>query len=180
MPTLPQLPLVKIYPLWQAEQVLCDKGGRAFFQSVISIGYDAYEKEPEGLFSFSRPKIRLNVNDVSLPQLEGAATRKDIQDLVNFIPQVTGPLLIHCHAGVSRSTAAMLIFYATKLGPKRYKDAIDLWYDHERRGEPNKLMVAYADHVLGCEGKLFGSFLETTEYDKYPEIRELYDRIKSP
>lgn len=179
MPTLPQLPLVKVYSLYKAEQVLCDKGDRDFFQSVVSIGYEVYENEPEGFHSFPRPKIRLNFNDVEFPHLEGAPTRKDIQQLIDFIPQITGPCLIHCHAGMSRSPAAMLIFYATKLGQLRHKEVIDLWYGHERSGTPNCLMVAYADQILGFDRKLYDRYLEASEKARYPEIRGIYHRIKS-
>lgn len=180
MPTLPKLPLIKVVPLWKAQQILCTKGDRGYFQSVISIGYNTFEKEPEGFYSFPRPKLRMNVNDVTFPEDEGAATRKDIEDLVAFVPQITGPCLIHCHAGMSRSPAAMLIYYAARLGPRHHKDAIDLWYGHERSGTPNYLMVAWADHIIGFDGKLYARYLETADRDKYEIIRNLYDRLKSP
>jgi len=180
MPTLPKLPLVKVVPLWKAQQILCDKGDRDFFQSVISIGYDAYEKEPEGFYSFTKPKIRLNVNDTQFPHQEGAPKRKDIQSLIDFMPKVTGPLLIHCHAGKSRSTAAMLIYYATKLGIGRHKEVIDLWYNHVNSGTPNCLMVAHADHILGFDRKLFDLYLEASDKAKYETLQEIYDLAKSP
>lgn len=74
----------------------------------------------------------------------------------------------------------MLIFYATKLGVKRHKEIIDLWYDHDHSGTPNCLMVAHADHILGFNRKLFDRYLEASENDRYEKIRNIYDLVKSP
>ena len=63
-------------------------------------------------------------------------------------------LLVHCHMGISRSTAAMLSLMA-QMNPQ---DADDALFERLRQirpqAWPNSLMVTYADELLGREGRL--------------------------
>lgn len=63
-------------------------------------------------------------------------------------------LLVHCHMGISRSTAAMTSLLA-QLHPQESEDRL---FERVRRirpqAWPNSLMVAYADEILGREGRL--------------------------
>lgn len=64
------------------------------------------------------------------------------------------PLLIHCFAGISRSTAAAFITMCA-LAPQREEHLLT----QELRGysavaTPNRRMVALADHLLGRGGKM--------------------------
>jgi predicted protein tyrosine phosphatase len=64
------------------------------------------------------------------------------------------PLVIHCHAGVSRSTAAAFII-ACALAPSRSEGEIA---DAIRRGSdtatPNRRMIAIADAMLKRDGRM--------------------------
>jgi predicted protein tyrosine phosphatase len=63
-------------------------------------------------------------------------------------------LLIHCHAGISRSTAAMLMVLA-QAHPDEAEDAIvDRLLEIRPQAWPNSRMVALADELLGREGRL--------------------------
>jgi predicted protein tyrosine phosphatase len=68
--------------------------------------------------------------------------------------QVEGHLLVHCHMGVSRSTAAMLTLLA-RTHPEESEDGL-----FERLAEirpqawPNSLMVEFADGLLSRNGRL--------------------------
>lgn len=101
--------------------------------------------------------LKLNFNDISMP-MDGyvAPGEADVRTLVDFIQSWTqeAPLLIHCWAGVSRSTAAAFIAQCV-LTP----DADELTLARELRAvsppaTPNKLMVVHADLLLGRGGRM--------------------------
>ncbi len=62
-------------------------------------------------------------------------------------------LLIHCHMGVSRSTATAAILLAQH-NPGRERQAFDTLYDMRPRSWPNSLMIRLADEELGRKGAL--------------------------
>ena len=60
-------------------------------------------------------------------------------------------LLVHCHAGVSRSTAASAILMADK--NPGHEPEVFIEIDHIRpRNWPNSMMIDLADQLLGCNG----------------------------
>lgn len=66
-------------------------------------------------------------------------------------------LLIHCHAGISRSTAAMAMILA-QASPDQSDDAImDRLLTIRPQAWPNSRMIAFADELLGREGRLSGA-----------------------
>jgi predicted protein tyrosine phosphatase len=63
-------------------------------------------------------------------------------------------LLIHCHAGISRSTAAMLMILAQAY-PRETEDAIvDRLLEIRPQAWPNSRMIGFADELLGRDGRL--------------------------
>lgn len=65
-----------------------------------------------------------------------------------------GHLLVHCHMGVSRSTAAMVSLLA-QAEPELDEDLLFARLREIRpQAWPNSLMVRYADALLGREGRL--------------------------
>ena len=64
------------------------------------------------------------------------------------------PLVIHCHAGVSRSTAAAFII-ACALAPSRPENEIaDTIRRASHTATPNRRMVAIADAMLKRDGRM--------------------------
>ncbi len=64
------------------------------------------------------------------------------------------PLVIHCWAGISRSTAAAFIA-ACALKPERSEDDIARALRQASPiATPNRRLVAVADDILGCEGRM--------------------------
>ncbi|MEG9529497.1 MAG: protein tyrosine phosphatase [Hyphomicrobiales bacterium] len=64
------------------------------------------------------------------------------------------PLVIHCYAGISRSTAAAFIA-ACALAPERDEAAIaDALRAASPSATPNPLFVAIADRMLGRDGRM--------------------------
>lgn len=62
-------------------------------------------------------------------------------------------LLVHCHMGISRSTAAASILLAQHQ-PGRERDAFDHLWQIRPKSWPNSRMVRIADALLGRQGAL--------------------------
>ena len=69
-------------------------------------------------------------------------------------------ILIHCEAGISRSTATALIMYACWLGPGREREAMERVRKQRPTAVPNRRMVRLADALLGREGRLIDALGE--------------------
>ena len=83
-------------------------------------------------------------------------------------------LLIHCHAGISRSTAAMLMILAQAL-PHESEDAAAARLANIRpQAWPNSRMIAFADELLGREGRLIAALgpLYARRLEAQPELAE--------
>ena len=64
-----------------------------------------------------------------------------------------GPMLVHCYAGVSRSTAAALIILC-QYNPGREMEAALALRWAAPHAKPNLRMIAIADQLLKCDGNL--------------------------
>ena len=99
----------------------------------------------------------LGVSDISAP-MDGHVVPAE-EHVVRFLAFVrdwdrAGPLLIHCWAGISRSTAAAYIA-ACALGPARGEDEIAAALRAASpSATPNARLVAIADAMLGREGRM--------------------------
>jgi predicted protein tyrosine phosphatase len=141
--------LISSYSTWLAR-------GEAMGPSrVVSImGADTVVETPRWLPSACH--LRLTFDDV-IDSSHGykAPARKHIARLIEFTKGWTedGPILVHCMAGISRSSAAALIV-ASSRRPGR---EVELARRLRRAGpwvSPNERMVALADDLLRCDGRL--------------------------
>ena len=83
-----------------------------------------------------------------LPQAE------HVRDLIQFLATWDGeaPLLTHCHAGVSRSTAVALIAHVLQTGdPAKSATALRKASPY---AWPNRRIVGLADSIMGFDGAL--------------------------
>ncbi len=62
--------------------------------------------------------------------------------------------LIHCQAGISRSTAAAFILLSILTGEWKERDCINEIYHRRSIMHPNPLMVSIADKLLDRKGKM--------------------------
>lgn len=101
--------------------------------------------------------LRLAFHDISAPR-DGLTppSPEHVSRLLDFgrSSDRGAPLLVHCYAGISRSTAAAFVL-ACALMPDRDEAAIA---DELRRlspsATPNPLVVAHADNLLGRHGRM--------------------------
>ncbi len=100
--------------------------------------------------------LRVAVHDISEPDGWGTLTgAEDVRAVIDFVDSwhpESGDLLVHCYAGVSRSTATALIAHFVKTGN------LDGSTRELRRAaphaSPNRRIVALADEELGLGGTL--------------------------
>ena len=136
----------------EAGQILCSPGRCAEITYLVSIG-DGDDPLPHGFANVER-KSRLRIADVVTDE---GATVDDVRQIIDLAEQLrseSGTLLIHCEAGVSRSTAAALIMYAYWLGQGSEDDAMQRVIAQRPYAIPNRRMVALADRLLGLGGNL--------------------------
>jgi predicted protein tyrosine phosphatase len=124
---------------------------------VLSI-LDPDWPEPEAFLTFA-PHVRatLRFHDaiepapgVVLPE------RADVEAILAFAGDAgdVSHLLIHCHAGISRSTAAMLMILAQAYPRESEAAAVERLLAIRPQAWPNSRMVAFADELLGRDGRL--------------------------
>lgn len=143
---------IKVVSRLEAGEILCTPGRCAEITYLVSIG-DASDPLPEG-FANAERKLRLLIADVVT---EEGATEEDVRRIVELAKQLrseSGTLLIHCEAGVSRSTATALIIYACWLGQGREDEAMQRVIAQRPYAIPNRRMVALADRFLALDGRL--------------------------
>lgn len=122
---------------------------------LVSIG--APEDELPVGYSNVPSKIRLLFGDTESAQ--DGPTESDVRCLIELAQRLNGSpgkILIHCEAGVSRSTAAALIMYTCLLGSDSEPEAMRRLLRQRPIARPNKRMVEIADHLLGRGGRLIG------------------------
>ena len=125
----------------------------------------AVELRPHRILSISSPGFRpstpsgvvpgrhfhLNFDDIVEPVAgyvePSEAHVRSIIDLGAWLPDAER-ILVHCHAGISRSSAAALILLATR-NPGHERDIASLLRAEGPWFVPNRLMIEIADRLLG-------------------------------
>lgn len=104
--------------------------------------------------------IRLLIHDISEP-VEGcvAPDSGHVMQLLDFAAawDGTGPIVIHCWAGISRSTAAALIMLCA-LNPAVPEALVArLLREASPTAYPNRLMITLGDAALGRAGRMLAA-----------------------
>lgn len=158
---------LKIVSKQEAEKLLWARG-IDHYKHIISIG----EPTPPGLNPVltagtpnpDRPKglddqmgrvLRMEFRDVEKPTIPGGPEIAHIQTLIDFAKGIDeGNALVHCYAGISRSSAAAAITFFVHTQDEQ--EAIDRMYNARRKEVrpllmPNTLMLKHADDLLGSD-----------------------------
>ncbi len=115
-------------------------------------------------------------HDIDDPYGPTPPRRRHVRDGLVFARRHAGRrLLIHCYAGVSRSTAlayAILIDHHRAVGDEAR--ILDGLLAIRPQANPNRLIVRYADALLGCDGRMIRAV------ERHPTILETRKRIYAP
>ena len=99
--------------------------------------------------------LRVGVDDVVEPTAGSVVPgQAHIEGLIGFLHDwpAEESLMLHCYAGISRSTAAALIAHFMKCGDEfASAHALRTAAPH---ASPNRRIIALADDILGCGGRL--------------------------
>ncbi|HWA90910.1 MAG TPA: hypothetical protein VG889_12795 [Rhizomicrobium sp.] len=100
--------------------------------------------------------LRLSMHDIADPQGDQAPAALHVERLIAFGRDwdARAPMLVHCWAGVSRSTAAAYTVLCDRLGPGAERDIAQMLRARAPHAQPNKLIVRLADDALGRGGAM--------------------------
>jgi predicted protein tyrosine phosphatase len=102
----------------------------------------------------------LQMHDIAAPvdgHIQPGETH--VENLLRFVRRWDrgAPLVVHCYAGISRSTAGAFVT-ACALNPQRNEAAIaQALRDASPTASPNSLLVSIADQVLGRNGRMIAA-----------------------
>ena len=122
---------------------------------VISLlGDDPFPETPGSVVPDGHLKLQLHDITEPLPGYIAPET-EHVECLLDFSRrwEQAGPLIIHCYAGVSRSTAAALAVLCI-YNQGREQDAARVLRARGPHAFPNRRMIELADDLLGCGGRL--------------------------
>jgi predicted protein tyrosine phosphatase len=153
---------------------------------VLSI-LDPNFPDPEDFSAYpAHERLTLRFDDILDPQPGMALPeRRHIEELLEFGSGLINKddplrhLLIHCHAGISRSTASMVTLLA-EARPQADEDAIFAEIRAIRpQAWPNSLMIGMADDILGRGGRLTAALRRHygEQIRLRPELAEMIQRV---
>ena len=131
---------------------------------VLSVLADPFVETPFGIAP--ERHLRVSVDDIDAPHEEFVAPQSDhIADIIAFGRDwnFRQPFLVHCWAGISRSTAAAFILLNDIHGPGHEGHIAKGLRFHVPHAMPNRLMVAHADQLLGRRGRMIGAVEDMAE-----------------
>jgi predicted protein tyrosine phosphatase len=147
--------MIHVCSLARLQETIAGTGAR----HVVSLLGDEFRVErPRGIAPENH--LRLRLHDISLP-LDGHVLPDEahVADLLRFVRtwDRRTPLVVHCFAGISRSTASA---YASvcALSPHRDEKAIaEALRRASPTATPNIRIVSLADSLLGRNGRMIAA-----------------------
>lgn len=94
-------------------------------------------------------------------------------------PQAPSHLLVHCHMGVSRSTAAMVSLMAQANPDETAESLFTRLVAIRPQAWPNSQMIGFADEQLGRRGELTAALRRHygRQIERTPQFTELMERL---
>ena len=144
--------MIHVCSLPRLQETIADAGAR---HVVSLLGDEIAIERPQGIAPENY--LRLRLHDISAP-LDGYVLpqRKHVADLLEFVRNWDrrAPLVVHCFAGISRSTASA---YASVCALNPHRDERSIANALRRASPtatPNILIVSLADGLLGRDGRM--------------------------
>ncbi|MBU8875115.1 dual specificity protein phosphatase family protein [Reyranella sp. MMS21-HV4-11] len=150
---------------------------------VLSI-IDTHEPRPPALDTYrsiDHELIRFDDVVAEYPGFE-ACTPAHIEQVLAFGERVharpDGHVLVHCHAGISRSTAAAAILM-TQFAPGNEEEAFLKLLDLRKHGWPNTRMIEFADTLLKRDGAMLRGLVAYRKalLDVKPHLKDVVRNI---
>jgi predicted protein tyrosine phosphatase len=136
-----------------------EEHGAAGVTHVLSI-LDPDMADPPAFARFApHRRLALRFHDIieTVPNCLAPA-RADVERLLAFGHELTDSagshLLIHCHAGVSRSTASAALILAQARPDRPASEALDAVSQIRPRAWPNLRILEFGDELLGRNGEI--------------------------
>ena len=144
--------MIHVCPLARLHETVEDTGAR---HVVSLIGDEARIERPSAVAPENHLWLRLH--DISAP-LDGyiMPDEEHVADLLNFVRRWDrrAPLVVHCYAGISRSTASAFASVCA-LNPHRDEESIaQALRRASPTATPNIRIVSLADRLLGRGGRM--------------------------
>ena len=124
-------------------------------------------------------RLGLRFHDIIEPTPDRLApSREDVARLLEFGTELSAAsrshLLVHCHAGVSRSTAAATLILAQAQPDRPASEALDAVVRMRPRAWPNLRMLEFGDALLGRNGEIVAaaSLVYRRVLDREPLLEE--------
>ena len=124
-------------------------------------------------------RLALRFNDITDPAPDRLLpSRGDVERLLAFGRELDelaeSHLLVHCHAGVSRSTAATALILAQAYPDRPAPAVLDAVVQIRPRAWPNLRMLEFGDALLGRNGEIVAavSAVYRRALDREPALRE--------
>lgn len=133
---------------------------RGEFSHLITITSPAQSRYPSGIGHYPH-RLQMCFEDTTFSTHCEAPTARDVERIIAYCQSCLnagGSMLINCEAGISRSTAAGLIFLYL-LHNRNAEVAMRELRTQNPNAHPNTLMVTLADGLLGCESALVGALM---------------------
>ncbi|MEE8246465.1 MAG: protein tyrosine phosphatase [Alphaproteobacteria bacterium] len=147
---------------------------------VSMLADDAFPETPEWIADADH--LRLRFHDIAEPLPDHVAPgAHHLHSLIDFARGWPGeaPIVVHCFAGVSRSTAAALTVLALH-NPGREAEAAALLRARAPHAYPNRLMIRLVDEILALDGRLVAAVeaMEEADYQTLGTLVELPLRLE--
>jgi predicted protein tyrosine phosphatase len=148
---------------------------------VLSI-LDPDHPVPEAFGAFGEHvKLELRFHDIVddtpgqiAPQPEHVAGMLTLGRDLLAEPGETRHLLVHCHAGISRSTAAMVLLLAQAMPEQPAQAVLRMVHGIREKAWPNLLVMEIGDAMLGRQGALVAAThaLHRQQMERRPQLVE--------
>jgi predicted protein tyrosine phosphatase len=140
------------------------KRERLWATHVVSLYAPGFREEVPFLAQGARCVLKLDFDDTDRPEgmqpLSGRPwippSSEDVAGIIRFGKRVPerARLLVHCQAGISRSTAAMFAILCARQPGEDPRVLLTRIWRKRWQAWPNALMVAYADALLHRQGEM--------------------------
>jgi predicted protein tyrosine phosphatase len=100
--------------------------------------------------------LRLSMHDIADEGLPESPAQAHVEKLLEFGRgwDASAPMLVHCWAGISRSTAATYTILCERAGPGAEQEIAEVLRERAPHARPNRLIVRLADEALGRRGAM--------------------------